>query len=207
MEYDDTKKFMYCGPVFRDGKMIVVFSEGQLGTNVTYCMSRTPLQEALNEAEPAPGSASKVSFAVRAAILTEYNPKMDKHLKDLKEITHLSELTLDPNWDENYTFLAANAKANNFESDWDFKLPRVFASYWESLASQMKKKNFHSDDMLYEAFGEACEKNTIKIKIVEKVDGMYNETQFKDGILYIMSQPKTWDTNVGYIGYNLVDQL
>jgi hypothetical protein len=207
MEYDDTKKHNYCGPVVRDGKLIILFSEGMLGTNVSYCMARTELQVALNEAEPAPGSTSKVSFGVRAALLTEYNPKIDKYLKELREITHIPDLTLDPNWDENYALLAASAKANKFEDDWDFRLPYVFASYWENLAWQMKSKKFDEDDMLYEAFQEACEKKLIQIKIVDKIESSYNETEFKDGVLYIKSQPKSYGVNTSYIGNELVDQL
>jgi hypothetical protein len=207
MEYDDTKKHTYCGPVIRDGKLIILFSEGMLGTNISHCLAKKEFEVALNEAEAPPGSTSKVSFGVRAAILTEYNPKIDKYTKELKETTHLPNLVLDPNWDENYAILAAAAKANKFADDWDFRMPYVFASYFENLAWQMKCKNFHEDDMLYEAFGEACEKHIIQIKIVDKIESSYNETEFKDGVLLLKSQPKSWDVNVSYLGEKLVDQL
>jgi hypothetical protein len=55
--------------------------------------------------------------------------------------------------------------------------------YFNSLVSQMEREKFSSDDLLREGFAEAVPKGIVKLRVVEKIQGAYNELLVEDGTL------------------------
>jgi hypothetical protein len=47
----------------------------------------------------------------------------------------------------------------------------------------MEREKFSSDDLLREGFAEAVPKGIVKLRVVEKIQGAYNELLVEDGTL------------------------
>ena len=184
LEYDDTKKFSYCGPVIKDGRLVVLFSEKMLGTNCNYCLEDAPLQQALNEA-PAAGEA-KMSYKVRTGIKKDYEAKEEEMRKNIAKQINCEAIKLNPNFEANYAVLSENAKASGIREDWEDTVGRFTMSYFGGLEYWLRCQQFEKDDMLQEGFQEAISKNEIKMVVVKQLEtkqSSYNEAVIKDGVL------------------------
>ncbi|KXH55498.1 hypothetical protein CSAL01_05328 [Colletotrichum salicis] len=69
----------YCGvPVKEGGVLALVFSEGNLGTNLNYAIETQGLLAALHAA---PGSVAAMSFAARTSVRQDYDDKIEETRK------------------------------------------------------------------------------------------------------------------------------
>lgn len=71
-------------------------------------------------------------------------------------------------------------------------------AYFSDFLSMLKYK-FKQDDMMVEAFTDACPNGEIKVKLVPKEPNVltksYNDAVFEDGALVIRTTPQNWYTN------------
>jgi hypothetical protein len=188
MDLDVAKKFSYCGCVVDDRKLVIVFNRDNLGVNANDALNTKTLLEALNDAPPAEGSASKISHAARTGIRQDYDPKIEDVRSKVATMISKPELKFEPNWDELFAKLSAEKKrkGNSLDADWESRLGYYAQSYFEGLEWMMRSQKFDEDDMLQEGFNEGVEKSEVALRIVDKLKyASYCEVVVEDGVLYI----------------------
>ncbi|KAI1458563.1 hypothetical protein F4805DRAFT_118112 [Annulohypoxylon moriforme] len=210
MDLDDAKRVTYCGADIHEGKLRILFAPGRLGTNIDDALSREVLLKALNEA-PAPESdgAVTLSFAARKGIRDEYEIRAEAVREQIGKILEKSDIKLNPNFEDTFTKLQQESKADTgFRSDWESLLGSFTLFYWEGLINQLKSQKFDQDDLLREGFHEAVEKGEIVFRIVEKLKySSYCECDIEDGVLYLQCTSKTWGSNIDDAAQGLLDRL
>ena len=210
MDVDESGKFSYCGGIIRDGKLVIVFNEKSLGTNISYALETKVLLDALNNAPAPEGSDSKLSFAARTSIRQEWEPKAEELRKQVADVLQNPDIKFSPNFEGQFEVLAAERKrkGTSLSEDWERSIGQYTFYYYESVLSYLKYGKFDEDDMLQEGFKEVVNKNDIAFRIVDKLEyDSYGEVVVKDGVLYIQCLPTTWGTNTSYAAQKILDQL
>ncbi|OHF04426.1 hypothetical protein CORC01_00278 [Colletotrichum orchidophilum] len=213
IDLDDRSKdarVSYSGVVVKDGKLALVFSEGNLGTNVDYAIDTQGLLNALNTAPPAPGSDAAMSFAARTSVRQDYDDKIEETRKTLADMLERPDVVLVPNFEANFDKIreAGKKKGSEVRSDWEGNLGAFTWMYFEGLVYQMRYQKFGDDDMLREGFNEAVEKGEIHFRIVDKMAyATYGEVVLEDGAIYVQTQAHNFGTNVDYAAEKILDQL
>ncbi|KAF4806984.1 hypothetical protein CGCSCA4_v013334 [Colletotrichum siamense] len=204
------KRVSYCGVTVKDGKLALVFSEGNLGTNVDYAIDSQGLLKALNEAPPAPGADAAMSYAARTSIRQEYDEKIEETRKKLGDMLEKPDIVLVPNFETNFAKIMEESKKKKSEvrDDWESNLGNFTRMYFEGLVYQMGYQKFDEDDLLREGFNEAVDKGEIHFRIVDKMSyATYGEVVVEDGAVYVQTQAKNFGTNVDYAAEKMLDQL
>ncbi len=211
MDVDESQTFSYCGCTVSEGRLVIVFNEGSLGTNSNDALDQRTLLDALNAAPPAAGSTSNISYAARAGIRTEYDSKIEEVRASIADmIGRRDGFKLSPNFDDVFARLAEEKKrkSDSLDAEWESRLGYYAFSYFEGLAYIMKSQGFGDDDLLREGFNEGVEKAEVALRIVDKLQyDSYCEVVIEDGVLYIQMLATTWGTNAGYAAQKLIDQL
>ncbi|KXJ89438.1 hypothetical protein Micbo1qcDRAFT_235249 [Microdochium bolleyi] len=211
LDFDENKRWSYCGVDVHEGQLRMLFEKDCLGTNISYCLDRDVLDKALNEA-PAGEAAesSNLSYSTRTNIRQEYDPKIGDIQKKVADILANPDIKLNPNFDAIFASLLAESKVKKTElrEDWQSSIGYMAREYFDGFVSQLQWQKFEDDDMLQEGFKEAVDKNEVCLRIVDKLnDSSYSEAVVEDGVLYIQCKPLTWGTNVSYAAEKLVDKL
>ncbi|KAH7140463.1 hypothetical protein B0J13DRAFT_421886, partial [Dactylonectria estremocensis] len=95
LDLDEAKKVSYCGcEVSAAGELVLLFSEGNLGTNIDDALSRSNLAEALVSGD----NAKPMSDATCTGINKEYAPEIALEQEKLNKILG-TEVPLDPNFE------------------------------------------------------------------------------------------------------------
>lgn len=185
---EDSSKFTYCGGIVRDGKLVIVFNEKNFGVNTNHALETNTVLAALNEAPPAEGNPSKLSFRARLSIRSDWDPKIEAVRAKVAELLENPDIKFEPNWDDTFAKLAAESKrkGTTLAADWEASLGSVVYWYFEGVKSTLEYKKFGSDEMLREGFNEAVEKSLIALRIVDALkDSSYCEVVIDDGTLFI----------------------
>ncbi|TEA15058.1 hypothetical protein C8034_v002770 [Colletotrichum sidae] len=213
IDIDDRPKndrVTYCGVLVKDGKLALVFSEGNLGTNADYAVDGRGLLKALNDAPPPPGSEATMSYAARTSIRQDYEEKIEETRKKLGDMLEKPDIVLVPNFEANFARIREEAgkKKSEVRDDWEGNMGNFTRMYFEGLVYQMGYQKFDDDDLLREGFNEAVEKGEIHFRIVDKMAyGAYGEVVVEDGAVYVQTQAKNFGTNVDYAAEKILDQL
>jgi hypothetical protein len=179
IDVDETNTVSYCGAkVSSQGELVILFKEGELGTNISYALDSNNLTKALNEA---PSTVRPMSYMARASIRNNYEPNMKDVQEKLNKILG-QDITIVPNFEANFEKLKSKAST---DSNWEDNFGHFHFSYFEGLVSQLQYDKFGEDDMLQEALLEAMEKRAVHFRIVDETKRSYNETVIEDGILYL----------------------
>jgi hypothetical protein len=209
IDLDEDNKFSYCGVKVVDGKLTIVFKEGQMGTNNYYALEKPVLQKALNDAPPAKDSASTLSYTARAAIRTDYEPKISESQKKIAEYLEQPDIKLTPNFEANFAVLKEESgkKKTELRDDWESNIGYMTLKYFEGIAWQLKSQKFDDDEMLREGFNEAVDKGEIAFRVVEKLQkGSYNEVVIDGGVCYIqvgrVTIPLEWTALTIFVDYS-----
>ncbi|KAJ3054783.1 hypothetical protein HK097_000827 [Rhizophlyctis rosea] len=200
---DVEKKNSYCGVDIADGVLRILFTEGNLGTNIDYALEK--LEPAVNEASKA-GEENGLSYSTRNGIRAEWTSQLEELKKKLVTQLHNDALELIPNFEANAAALKAAGK-NASREDWEERLGVFTRNYFEGLEWQLRNKNFANDDMLYEGFNEAVSTGKIGFRVVDKIEKSYGEVVIEDGVLWIQVKPDTFGVNIDYIAEGIVDLL
>jgi hypothetical protein len=192
IDIDEEKKFSYCGCDIFDGKIRILFKEGNMGVNISYALDQDVLMTALNSAPPAADAGATMSYTARTAIRQDYDPKIDENRKKIADMLEKPDFKLNPNFEANFNALkaAAGKKKSEVRDDWEKNIGYLSLSYFEGLVSQMDYQKFGDDEMMREGFNEAVESGEVVLRIVDKLSkGSYNEVLIENGILYIQVRP------------------
>ena len=184
-----------------DGVLRILFTEGNLGTNVSYALEK--LEEALvNAGKDNPG----LNYTARNSIKQDYQPEIEQLQKDIQKQLHNDDFKLNPNFEALGESLKASKDARE---DWPRNLGGFVKNYFESLLSYLKYNKFEEDDLMYEGFNEAVTKNEVSIRIVDKLtgDSSYYQTLIEDGVLFVQTTPANFGTNISYSFEKIVDLL
>lgn len=205
MEFDEAKKYTYCGvEVSPAGDLVILFTEGNLGTNINDAFEKSKLQQALNDAPTNAASGKPLSYYARASVGEEYTPKIQEVQDNLNKILG-KEIALDGAFDEAFAKLKG---ASNAPSDWEKNFGYFIRLYFEALNDYLKYEKFDSDDMLQEGLTEAIESNAVRFRIVDKLEkSSYNEPVIEDGVLYLQTTPDNFGCNTSQIANKLIDLL
>lgn len=183
MDFDENKKFSYCGcEISSSGQMVILFSEGNLGSNINNAFDKNHITKALNEA---PSTPSGLSFISRLYITQVYNKEIPKTQEKINKLLQ-TEITLDPNFEQTFSTLKAS-KTKMRNNDWEENLGSFLRYYFEGLVSNLESAKFGEDDMLMEGFTDAVDKSRVSFRIVDAgvMKASYNECVIEDGVLYI----------------------
>lgn len=200
MDVDEDKKVVYNGCKVADGKLIILFAPGMLGTNIDDPLQADKLSEAINSA----GASGGLTFEERQGIsnvsgeLAEVKERINKILA--------REIAIEPG------FEAISAKLSGSKQvmeTWRGQMGRFVISYYAALASWLKGQNFGDDDMLQEGLNEALSSGTIKFRVIDALrpENRYNQCTFEDGTLFLETTPEAFGVNIDQVGNNIIDLL
>ncbi|KAF9765446.1 hypothetical protein IL306_002271, partial [Fusarium sp. DS 682] len=179
MDFDEKNTVSYCGvKVGSEGELVILFTKGNLGTNINHAADTNNLTKALNQA---PSTIRPMSYVARASIRSDYDPSIKEVQEKLNQILG-QEIAIVPNFEANFEKLKAKASA---DSGWEQSFGRAHFSYFEGLVDQLKYDKFGEDDMLQEGLLEVMDKHAVHFRVVDETKRSYNETVYEDGILYL----------------------
>ncbi|KAJ6445393.1 ATP binding protein [Purpureocillium lavendulum] len=202
MDLDTEAKYSYCGPeVSSDGKLVMLFREGNLGTNIDHAVAVDTLAQALNVATTAP--SLPMSFVARASIRADYDGDIDKVGERINAALG-REVALEPNFEASFAKLTAAGV-----TDWQHNLGDFTKRYIEAFADWLASNKAAEDEMVREGVNEAVDKGKVAFRIVDEgsMKSSYNECVIEDGVLYLQTVPQYFGTNIHYVAEKLMDQL
>jgi hypothetical protein len=172
-EVDDDNEFSYCGTDVKEGKFRIIAKGGYLGTNVSDAC--TNMLKAIEKAEEAAGGA-KLSVGAKANVKETVEKEFPAVEKQFAELVG-EKVTLDANLEENFAIMKKQSGFN------DGYFGTVTLDYFKSFANNLEYLKFKTDDMMQEAFQEACSEKVIRLEVVEKLQhGYYNDVIFEEGV-------------------------
>jgi hypothetical protein len=183
MDLDEDELFNYCGcKVSADGKLVIVFREAYLGTNVSSALDQSHLEKALNEA-PTTRATKPMNFRARMSIARGYNPSIQETQRRLNALLG-GELALVPGFEAAFDKLRASEEDERVE-DWDAQLGPFVHLYFDGLLGYLDYHKFGADQMLREGLLEAVKGGEVRFRLVDEIKRPYNEAVIEDGILYL----------------------
>jgi hypothetical protein len=186
MEYDEAKKVRYCGADVVDGKLRIIFEEGEMGTNMYGALDGPPLEKALTEADPPAGTI--MSYSARANIRLDYDAKISPIQEKIAAQLQNPDIILLPNFEDTFEKLMAESKRkkNTLSRTWQQELGDITRKYFDGIAFQLKKQKFGEDELLREGFQDMIDKGTIAFRIVDKLEYDSDcECKIENGVLYL----------------------
>lgn len=218
MDFDEHKKFSYCGcEVSPSGQLVILFSEGNLGTNIDYALESSNLTKALDSA-PTADAAGPMSHSAHMGI-KEYNAEIGKTQEKLNALLQKT-LALEPNFEAVFEKLN---KAADAPDGWQANMGSFVRLYFESLVDLLEREKFGEDEMLREGLLEPLEKEVVRFRVVDELKTSYNECVIEDGVLYLQvsssilgvfhdtnipqTKPQYFGTNVNDVAAKLMDIL
>ncbi|PKS07129.1 hypothetical protein jhhlp_005729 [Lomentospora prolificans] len=204
LDFDTEKTSGYCRAAVVDGKLTMLFTENNLGTNIDDALGLSNLEEALNTAPEPEGS--KLSYHARRGIREEYEPEIEKITSEARELLKNDKLTFKPDFESLFEKLKASKEVDR--SDWDTTLGSFLKYYFEGFVSTLKWQKFGEDELLQEGFNDVVDKNEVAFRVVDKLERKtYNEVVIEDGVVYIQTVPKYYGTNTSDACQDLLDLL
>ncbi|KAH7140784.1 hypothetical protein EDB81DRAFT_885492 [Dactylonectria macrodidyma] len=201
MDLDEEKQFSYCGvKITPAGELAIVFSAGNLGSNIDYALEQSNLTKALDAADQA---SKPMNYSARVAVFEDYDAKIAPVQEKLNKILG-KEIALVPNFEAAYEKLAASTDVRD---DYASNLGNFVRGYFEALNDYLTYQKFDSDEMLQEGLTEVIEKNEVHFRIADKLSKSYNEAVIEDGILYLQTNTANFGTNIHQIAEGLLDLL
>lgn len=173
LEIDDTGKVSYCGCDIKDGRFRILSGENYLATNINdACYD---MLKAVENAEASTGG-SGLSVGAKGNVKDTVDKEFPALEKQFSEILG-TKITLDANLEANYAKLRPESGFN------DAYLGTVTVAYLNGFAYQLEYLKFKGDEMMQEAFQEACSKSIIRVEVVDTLKhGSYNDAIFEDGV-------------------------
>lgn len=193
MDIDDRsedERVRYSGPRFVDGKLVIAFAPGRLGTNIDDTFEPYTFVPALDAApQPEGADGPAFSYAARAGIRTEYDEQIEPIRAKIGKILGRDDVKLVPNFEENYAKMTAAKAADKdgrIGDDWASRLGYLMRAHFEGLSSQLEYQGFDKDELLQEGLNEALETGEFRFRIQDELSkGTYSEVVVEDGAVYI----------------------
>ncbi|KAI0803471.1 hypothetical protein GGR55DRAFT_662736 [Xylaria sp. FL0064] len=208
LDIDLENRFSTSGCDVSEARLRLLFNPKYLASNISSCLDRDVLAKALNDA-PGPENFP-MSFAARTDIRMNFDPKIADIKARIGELVAKPDITLTPNFEDNFAKLLAESKVKktNLRQDWQRSFGSMTREYFSGLAKQLEWQKFEDDELLQEGFNDLVSKGEVAFRIVDKLQkGSYNECVIEDGVLYLQTTPKTWASNTNEAAEKLIDLL
>ena len=162
----------YIDCTVKDGALWILFQHTSLGSNQSYIYDAIL---AAVEAAPREG----LSLRAKHSIAESWEENIDGLKKQLAAVTGISDsdLTLEPNFEENYKVL----KSGKSDDGWEESFGRASFDYFENFKDNLIRQGFQGDDMLQEGLQDSLTSKKILLQVVSKIEASYNEVILKDG--------------------------
>ncbi|KFH43542.1 hypothetical protein ACRE_056920 [Hapsidospora chrysogenum ATCC 11550] len=192
MDLDEDELFSYCGcKVSADGKLVIVFRETYLGTNISSALDQSHLEMALNEA-PTTRATKPMNFRARMSIAGAggHSSSSSSSSSSIRETQRRlsallgGELALVPGYEAVFDKLRASEEKERVE-DWDAQLGPFVHLYFDGLLGYLEYHGFGADQMLREGLLEAVKGGEVRFRLVDEIKRPYNEAVIEDGVLYL----------------------
>ncbi|THU90582.1 hypothetical protein K435DRAFT_781165 [Dendrothele bispora CBS 962.96] len=180
----------------RDGVFWILFHPTSLGYNCDYIGDA---MLAAIEAAPCEG----LSLRAKHSVDEDYESKIDELQEELGKLIGMPDVTLDPNWDENFKALKEGVK----DEGWQTSFGRAVFDYFEGFKSQLGYQGFKDDEMLQEGLADVFSSKKIVLRVLPKIKKSYNEAVIEDGTVYLQTTPSNWWVNVSQTGEGFIDLL
>ena len=179
-EIDDTGKFSYCGCDIKDGRFRILSAENYLASNISDACRE--MIKAVEAAELAAGSTA-LSVGAKANVKETVDQKFPSLTTEYSDVLG-TKIALDANLEANFNKLRGTSGYD------DSRFGTVIVDYFEGFLNNLKSLKFKDDDMMQEAFQEACSKSTVRLEVVDSLKhGSYNDVIFEDGFCKIQVFP------------------
>ena len=173
LEIDDTGNISYSGCDIKEGRFRILAGENYLASNISDACRN--ILQAVENAEAAAG-ATGLSVGAKANVKETIDKELPALEKVFSEILG-TKITLDANLESNYSKNRGNQSFN------DSILGTVTVAYFQGFVSNLEYLKFKGDEMMQDAFQEACEKSTIRLEVVDALQhGTYNDVIFEGGM-------------------------
>jgi hypothetical protein len=173
LEVDDTGKVGYCGCDIKEGRFRILSGETYLGTNIYDSCYK--IINAVQDAEAAAGGAS-LSVSAKANVKEAFEKERANLEKELSELIGVT-VNADPNAEAIYAIMKSVSGFN------DAQLGTSIMAYFKGFTYCLEYLKFKGDEMMQEAFQEACSKNIVRMEVVDSLkNGTYNDAIFEDGV-------------------------
>lgn len=210
-DVDESGKYTYCGPIVRDGGLVIVFKPGKLWVNADDGLGQDALIKVLSEAGAAGGSGGGPTMGTKTklSISRSYTPKIGEVQADIGKLVEMPDITLNADFDTVYAALATeHAKKPLPRDNWEDQLGSIALEYFRGLLTCMRWKEVGSDELLREAFAEAVTKKEARLRVVETTKSKNTgQCAVEDGILYLDFTPQNLYSNCNNVAANIVDAL
>ncbi|KAJ8091743.1 hypothetical protein PM082_020978 [Marasmius tenuissimus] len=186
----------YIGCTVKDGSLWILFQHTSLGSNQNYVYDA--LLAAI-EAAPREG----LSLRAKHSIAESWEEKIDDLKEQLVAVTGISDLILEPHFEENYKAL----KGSQSDDRWEESFGRATFDYFENFKDNLIRQGFKGDDMLQEGLQDSVTSKKFLLQVVPKIKAYYNEVIVEDGAACIQTTPENWWTNVSQTGEGFINLL
>ncbi|KAJ6256438.1 hypothetical protein Dda_8939 [Drechslerella dactyloides] len=184
----------------KDGVFEILYKPGSYGTNSSYATD--DLEKELDKAFAATNKGELPLIAKKGFQVDFVAKKADLEKQISEELLdNTVTLVVDPEaiWrlaNEEYDKLKRNEKSDIDLESISRNMGSAAYGYFDGFLGMLRYK-FKQDDMMVEAFLEACPKKEIHFKLVRKdeLSRSYNDSKFEDDVLVIRACPQTWYTN------------
>ncbi|KAG7090667.1 hypothetical protein E1B28_009766 [Marasmius oreades] len=180
----------------KDGVFWILFHHTSLGYNQDYIYDNIV---AAIEAAPREG----MSLRAKHSIAEDWEEKIDDLKEELIGTTGISDLILDPNFEENYKVL----KADKSDDGWEEKFGMATFEYFEYFRDNLVRQGFKGDDMLQEGLADALTSKKFILRVVPKITASYNEVVLDDGAACMQTTSDNWWVNVSQVGEGFINLL
>ncbi|KAK2744944.1 hypothetical protein FQN57_004074 [Myotisia sp. PD_48] len=204
---DDDSDFKYGGLEIKDGQLRMVFNENKFGFGISE--TSRYFEDAIKAAPSADGAPrSGINFTISTMIENDYPGGIEEIEQDLKDLTGLPDLVVNPNWEHNASKLAAHA-AKTGNDWWDQGFVQGVIDYFEVIRDELRNNNWEGDDLKQEGFQDFVTSNEICVRVADRLKdpNADNELILENGVLYIQTTPDTWTRNTYGFAYNLMNVI
>ncbi|KAL0574548.1 hypothetical protein V5O48_007411 [Marasmius crinis-equi] len=180
----------------KDGVFWILFHPTSLGYNQDYIYDQM-----ITAIEAAPRDG--LSLRAKHSIAESWEERIDDLKEELVTITGISDLVLEPNFEDNYKAV----KGGKSDDGWEESFGRATFEYFEYFKDNLVRQGFKGDDMLQEGLQDMLTSKKIAFRVVPKIKASYNEVVFDDGTACIQSTSENWWVNVGQVGEGFINLL
>ncbi|KAF3901382.1 hypothetical protein AA313_de0201235 [Arthrobotrys entomopaga] len=197
---DDLPDGYYCGCRVKDGGLEIVYKPGYFGSNTSDIQREFP--KAL-DASFAETNRLELPLKAKQSLADGFEEKKEEISKRIEEqlLGTPLKIVVDPEecWrvavQEHDKLKPKDQQEVNLD-DIAYNFGSGFLSYFEHFAGTCEYR-LKQDDMMVEAFLEACDKHQVEFRLVpqSELTRSYNDAIFVDGVYVMRTSPKYWCTN------------
>ena len=209
LDVDETGTVDYCGPVFKDGRLVMVFNANELGTNSDEVLRSKKVLAALNEVPAAPGDGS-LPFEVRMSIRSMYDPEIGDVQGKINKTLKRDDIKLVHNFEAALPKLQAYSETpkQSLRNGWRGQVGNILYSYMDGIRHHLDGHKFGEDEMLREGFNETVPTGIIEFRIVDKLTYRPDcEVVFEDDKMYVQTTVESWGDNTSDAAWKIISQL